>query len=126
MYQLVYNKVFCVDTIENLPNEEWREIEGTDGKYFVSNRGRVKSYCSYNAIIVEPATVKGYKRLQIMKNGLKVNKFVHRLVASCFLEPPPSIDYQLHHQNGDRTDNNVDNLEWLSQEEHLKIHNGKE
>ena len=32
-----------MNTIENLPGEEWREIEGYDGQYLVSNTGRVKS-----------------------------------------------------------------------------------
>ena len=58
-----------------------------------------KVIVGYNAIIIEPVTVKGYKKLQIVQYGFKISKFVHRLVASCFLEPPKDSDYQLHHKD---------------------------
>lgn len=45
---------FCIDEIENLSGEEWKPIENTDNKYFISNYGRVKSYCGYNAIVLKP------------------------------------------------------------------------
>ena len=54
LYKAVYNKPFCKDTIENLENEEWKEITGTDGYYLISNMGRVKSLQSYDAIILKP------------------------------------------------------------------------
>jgi hypothetical protein len=41
-----------------LPGEEWKMIRGTKGKYFISNRGRVKSYADYNAKILKPYTKK--------------------------------------------------------------------
>ena len=34
--------------------EEWKEIPNTGGRYFVSNCGRIKSYCGYTAIILKP------------------------------------------------------------------------
>lgn len=54
LYRKVYNKEFCIDEIENLSGEEWKPIENTDNKYFISNYGRVKSYCGYNAIVLKP------------------------------------------------------------------------
>lgn len=122
LYQLVYNKVYCIDNIENLPNEVWKEIPGTAGRYFCSNMGRVKSYCKYEAQLIKPANSHGYERLQIIQGGTLVSKFVHRLVAQCFMEPPADIDYQLHHIDFNSMNNEVSNLKWLSPAEHKKIH----
>lgn len=124
LYKLVYNKIYCIDNIQNLNNEIWKEIENTDGNYYISNKGRVKSYTGYNAIILRPAVIKnGYERLQISKNGILVNKLIHRLVASAFLPAPKNIDEVLHHKDGNKRNNNADNLQWLSVAEHLQIHN---
>lgn len=49
---MAYNKEFCIDNIKNLFNEEWHEIQGTNGKYLISNCGRVKSLCGYIAILL--------------------------------------------------------------------------
>ena len=43
LYKLVYKVNFCIDKIENLENEEWKAIEGTEQLYYVSNKGRIKS-----------------------------------------------------------------------------------
>ena len=52
LYKAAYNKEFCIDTIRDFPKEQWKEIPQTDGKYFVSNCGRVKSHCGYYAIVL--------------------------------------------------------------------------
>jgi hypothetical protein len=52
LYRKVFSKEFCIDEIIDFPGEEWREIDGTDGRYLVSNCGRVKSLCGYYAIIL--------------------------------------------------------------------------
>ena len=54
IYKDLYNKPFCKDDIEDLEDEEWREIDGTNGYYLISNMGRIKSLQSYNAIILKP------------------------------------------------------------------------
>lgn len=52
LYRKVYNKEFSIDNIVNLPCEEWKEILNTDGKYMISNCGRVKSLCGYTTKIL--------------------------------------------------------------------------
>lgn len=123
LYRLVYNKPYCKDSIENLDNEVWKEIDNTDNTYFVSNKGRVKSYSGYQAIILKPTITKGgYSRLDIIEEGQRVSKLVHRLVAAAFLPLPKSIDWQLHHKDFNKNNNSVDNLEWLSCQQHIKKH----
>lgn len=127
LYKLVFDNVYCKDEIISLENEQWKEIEGTEGNYFISNLGRVKSYMKYEAIIMQPTiTAAGYERLQIKQEGLIINKFVHRLVAAAFLPAPQSIDYQLHHKDFNKRNNNAENLIWLSAAEHAKIHYEKD
>ena len=126
LYFIIYNKVFCIDNIENLKGEIWKEIAETDGKYFVSNKGRVKSYNKYEAIILKPTTTpKGYKRLQIVQNNMLVSKFVHLLVASAFPEDcgkPLNYDWQVHHLDNSKDNNCSNNLKWVSIAEHIKYH----
>lgn len=127
LYHLVYNENFCIDNIQDLPGETWREISGTNKMYQASNLGRIKSFYKYNSIIVKPSiTAKGYERLQIIQNGQAVNYFLHRIIASCFIGEPPGEDYIIHHIDGNPRNNKVNNIKWVSQEEHLKIHNSKD
>lgn len=127
LYKLVFDKVYCVDAIESVENEVWREIAETEGNYLVSNKGRVKSYSKYNAILMVPQLNKrNYGRLQIIQNGIMLNKYVHVLVASAFPEVcgrPLNIEYQVHHKDNNNLNNCSDNLIWVSKAEHIKIHN---
>lgn len=123
IYRRLYNKVFCVDDIKRLDGEEFREIEGTEGNYLVSNYGRVISYFSNHAIILKPTiTPKGYERLQIIIEGRKYNKFVHRLVAEAWLGNPKSLEQEIHHKDFNQRNNKSDNLEYLDKNEHVKKH----
>lgn len=127
LYKMVFDKVFCIDNITNENGEIWREIENTDHKYFVSNKGRIKSYWKYEAILLKPTiTPKGYERLQIIQDGITLNKYVHILVATSFPEDcgkPKDPTYQVHHKDGNGRNNRSENLVWISEVEHLKIHN---
>lgn len=123
IYKLLYNKQYYNDFIDSLDDEVWREIESTDGLYYISNKGRVKSCQGYNAILLKPYKAKGgYGRVDIIQNGKRVSKLVHRLTAAAFLPLPDSIDHQLHHKDFNKDNNAADNLEWLSCQDHSKKH----
>ena len=123
LYQLVYNKIYCIDNIQNLDNEQWKEIEDTNGYYYVSDKGRIKSLQGYRAIILKPFVNKEqYERVDIVFNGKRRSMLVHRLVAQYFLPMPNSIDMQLHHKDFNKHNNYADNLEWLTPAAHSKIH----
>lgn len=124
LYKLAYNKVFCIDNIEDLEGEEWKVIEGTNNNYYCSNKGRIKSYCGYNAIIVKSCkNNKNYEKVRIVQYGISKNCFVHRIVASCFLPPPKNIYCETHHINLDNSLNFASNLIWLTPFEHIQVHN---
>ena len=90
LYKALYNKPFCYDDIEDLENEQWKEITGTDGYYLISNMGRIKSLQNYDAIILKPYSNQyGYQRVDIIEDGKRVSKLVHKLTAAAWLPMPP-------------------------------------
>ena len=126
LYNQVFNKQLCIDIIESLKDEEWKPIENTKERYFVSNLGRIKSYCGNNAIILKQYKQKsGYLEIKIDNKNIKV----HKLVALAFCEnryKNTDIRTEIHHKDRNRQNNKADNLEILSIDEHHKKHNRKE
>lgn len=96
-------------------NEIWKPIEGYDGRYEVSNLGRVKSYAqdSINGKIkTGNPTHKGYRSFVLYDgDGNKDTVPVHRLVASAFIPNPDDLP-QVNHKDENKANNCVDNLEW--------------
>lgn len=95
--------------------EKWKVIDGFDGRYEVSNHGCVR-YLGIH-IKFQATTVKGYKEVRIKYEGKKYILKVHRLVASRFLVGNGD---DVHHINGDKSDNRSCNLEWIDHAEHTK------
>ena len=130
LYKLVYGKIYCEDNILDLENEIWKEITGTDGFYFVSNMGRVKSLQGYEAIILKPDLKNkqegrtSYYRVDISYQGKQKHQLIHKLVASAFLEQPQDIvNYEIHHKDFNSLNNKANNLVYLTISEHNEIHN---
>lgn len=125
LYKLVYNKIFCIDDIEDLEGEIWKPVDRTNEEYWVSNYSRIKSLKGNKAIILKENIVKGYSQVMIYYGESRCGKQVSRLVAAAFLPPMPAIDSQIHHISGVRSDNRAENLMWVSPEEHRAIHSRK-
>jgi hypothetical protein len=109
-------------------NKEWREVPGYGGEYIVSNNGEVRSlFCGHGTrwkcgerTLTQGVDWKGYKKVTICKNGHTKRVFVHRLVAEAFLEKPQGKNI-INHKDGNKQNNNVDNLEWCTDSEN-QIH----
>ena len=93
--------------------ELWLLIIGTD--YLISNIGRIKNK---NGRISEGSIHKGhgYAVTKISKNNNYRSVNIHSLVAGAFIPNPENKPF-VNHINGIKTDNRVDNLEWVSQKE---------
>lgn len=97
--------------------ELWRDVKGFQGRYQVSNYGRVKSLDRYHKkqIIRKPKTRK-YAELLLTSNGKTKWVLVHRLVAQAFI-PNPQNKPEVNHKDGNKLNNNVDNLQWCTRSE---------
>ena len=119
--------VYCIDCIENLSGEEWREIPNTQGNYLASSKGRIKSLKGLHATIMSGTKgSKGYIRVDLDTKGTdgkqhRHTKTLHCLVAEAFLGTP-NKGIQVHHKDGIRDHNSMDNLEYLTPQEHRKKH----
>lgn len=95
--------------------EEWKEIQGTNGKYEVSTFGRIKSNIT-NKILKTYVNSAGYVLATFPIDGVKKRRQVHRLVASAFI---PNADGKpfINHIDANRVNNRVENLEWCTASE---------
>ena len=93
--------------------EIWKEIEGFDGKILVSNRGRIKSNLRNGTILKSQADKKGYQRVRVTVERVKRTLKIHREVAKAFLPNPNNLP-QVNHIDGNKNNNSVDNLEWVT------------
>lgn len=102
--------------------EIWKDVEGYEGCYQVSNFGRVKSLGNGNArnpnfqkerIMKASKNKYGYFRICLCKDGKHKYYSIHRLVAIAFIPNPNNLP-QVNHKDECKTNNRVDNLEWCS------------
>jgi len=108
--------------------EVWKDIENFEN-YQVSNLGRVKrldslvyqnnKYYNYKGRILKQENSRGYRRVTLSKNNIVKRFLVHRLVACHFINKDNNKKC-VNHINGDKSDNNVFNLEWCTYSENEK------
>lgn len=124
------SKVEKVTEEDFLEGEVWEDIEGYEGGYKVSNKGRVrsldrridsgnKSQKCVGKIFVGKVNKFGYLTVTISVNSKKKNLSVHRLVAQSFI-PNPKNKPQVNHIDGNKLNNNVENLEWCTAQENIR------
>lgn len=93
--------------------EIWRDIEGYEGLYKVSNLGNVKcmNYRNQKKEQIKKAIKNdtGYFCLSLWKNGNPKNMRVHRLVAMAFI-PNPQNKPCINHKDGDKINNKINNF----------------
>lgn len=108
--------------------EEWKDIYGYEGLYQVSNLGNVKSVKRQvivkgfqddiignkkERLLTKTKKDNGYLRVTLHKDGKEKKLLIHRLVANAFI---PKVDgkEQINHIDGNKENNNVNNLEWCN------------
>ena len=101
-------------------HEPMKSVQGYDGRYKVTASGKVYSFCF--PTIKEKATSyinSGYKCVSLSKNKKSVPCLVHRVVATTYISNPNSLPC-VNHIDGDKGNNCVDNLEWVTYRDNLK------
>lgn len=99
--------------------EEWKRISGYEDIYEVSSFGRVRNVLRNNNILKGGSYPNLYNFVCLSKNKIKANLMIHRLVAIAFI-PNPNNKPQVNHKDGNKRNNNVSNLEWVTCSENLK------
>lgn len=98
----------------NKNKEIFKDVKDFEGFYKVSNKGKVYSV-KRNELLTPAIGNNRYYKVVLCKNGIKINKSVHRLVAEAFLPNPNSLPV-INHKDENRLNNNVENLEWCTYE----------
>lgn len=106
------------DTIENLEWEVWKDIQGYEWHYMVSNLWNVYSIKSELKLKLY-LNSKWYPTVMLYIDGNRSNISVHRLVSIAFI-PNPENKRTVNHINGIRNDNRLSNLEWATYSENNK------
>jgi len=103
--------------------EEWKPIPGYEGYYHISNKGVVisdyREVEGRNGVLTGKikATRRGrYETITLYRDGVGTGFLIHRLVAMTFL-PNPFFKKEINHIDGDRFNNRLDNLEWVTRKE---------
>ena len=91
--------------------EEFRKIEEFTN-YSISNLGNVRND-STGRILIPHLNTNGYMGLTLVKDKKKYLRYIHRLIAIAFI-PNPENKKQVDHINGNKTDNVVENLRWVT------------
>lgn len=118
-----------------METEIWKDVKGFEGLYQVSNLGRVRSlprmkpHSSGNGsflkqgkiLSVRPGTAfNGYTNVSFSPiNSKQISLFLHRVIAQAFIPNTENKPF-INHKNGIKTDNRIDNLEWVTRSENAK------
>lgn len=101
--------------------EVWKSVIGFGDKYQVSNLGRVrktpKDDCEKLFIYRGYNTKDGYKVVSLYKDGRAKTVRIHRLVMTAFRG---YSNLEIHHKNGNKADNRLNNLEYVTHEQNMQ------
>lgn len=113
-----------------MEKKEWMPVNGYEGYYEISKAGKVRGV---KRLVVIPTGLRtiysrelatrinndGYVEVRLSKEGNTKTNFVHILLANAFI-PNPKIKAEVNHINGIKTDNRIENLEWVTRSENMR------
>lgn len=117
--------VYLTKHANKMEEEIWKDVEGFEGKYFISNHGRFKSVngkfskkCPDGYITLGTIDSLNYRVLTLRDHGRIRRERAHRLVAIAFIQKVEGKKF-VNHIDGNGLNNHVSNLEWCTHKENL-------
>lgn len=106
--------------LKPITDEEWKIVPGSNGRYEVSNYGRVKSYCNdkKNGQVLKQIDVKGFLSVRLTINDQRKTYYTHKLTAELFVEKTSVLQTVVTHIDGKIKNNYYKNLKWQTKQEH--------
>jgi hypothetical protein len=101
-----------------MEEEIWKPIKGYEEYYEISNKGRVRNIKTGQFKKASVGKV-GYPVVDICKNGKRKHKYLHRLLAEHFI-PNSENKPQVNHIDGNKTNYQLNNLEWVTSKENIQ------
>lgn len=98
--------------------EIWREAVGYENLYRISNLGNLQDILT-GKIRKSSLNSRGYPQLHLWRNGKKRNHTIHSLVMASFVGDRPTM-MDINHRNGNKTDNRIENLEYVTRSQNIK------
>lgn len=98
----------------------WVDIKGYEGLYQTTVHGEIKSlYTTHGRVKILKHYLQsnGYFAVTLWKNGIKKTALIHRIIAENFIQNTNPNSIQVNHKNGNKKDNRIENLEWVTQSE---------
>lgn len=113
-----YKPSIYKEEIKDYDGEIWKEVDGYNGKYHISNFGRIKMmehyYFDKPFRLLKLHSVRlGYKHITLTKDGVEKRYLFHRLVARHFIANPNNYPH-VNHKDENPSNNRADNLEWCT------------
>jgi len=93
-------------------DEEYVEIKGYEGLYWINKKGEVKSRYRVKKLSINKD---GYYIVNLSKNGKGKSFYIHRLLALHFIPNPDNLP-QVNHKDENKLNNDLNNLEWCTQD----------
>lgn len=100
--------------------EKWKDVEGYEGQYQVSNLGRIASFHAGRGwtLIATSHSGQYYPTVTLCKRGKKRTFRIHRLVAGAFIANPGNLP-EVNHKDMNKANRRADNLEWVTPSQNI-------
>jgi len=109
--------------------EEWKDVEGYEKLYQISNLGKIRRIVSrrtkeglaskrFGKLLKKAISGSGYMVINLSQHGKTKTFYFHRLLAQHFISNPQN-KRTVNHIDYNKLNNNIDNLEWMSQKENI-------
>lgn len=117
------SKARSVEHIPNLEGEIWGDFIGLEGIFVVSNKGRIRRILHRknltNRLMKSFINKGGYRQIRLCYLGQHNVYSVHRIVAIAFIPNPLNLP-EVNHKDGNKSNNCVENLEWVTNLENIR------